>query len=74
MTPSLALVCLPRRVSALYRWRRRALLVLADTLPQRGLKVDRSAVLAEQVGERLVGQFLEILRSLASRSRAFQIS
>jgi hypothetical protein len=41
-----------------------AFLDLPHTLPQGGLEVDRPAVLAEQVGERLVGEFLEILHAI----------
>jgi len=43
MEPSLALAGLPRCVPALDRRRRRPLFYVADTLPQRRLKVDRPA-------------------------------
>jgi hypothetical protein len=38
-------VSLPRNVTPTHRWRRRPLLDLADTLPQRRLEVERPAVL-----------------------------
>jgi hypothetical protein len=52
-------VSLPR-VATLDRWCRRALVDVADTLPQGCLEVDRPAMLAEKIGERLVGKLLEV--------------
>jgi hypothetical protein len=52
---SLAFARLPRSVASPDRWRRRPLLDNADILPQRRLKVDGPAMLAQKIGERLVG-------------------
>ena len=56
--PSLALVSLPRSDRA--PGRRRTLLDLADTLPQRRLEVDWAAVFAQQIGEGLISELLEV--------------
>jgi hypothetical protein len=42
------------------RWCRRPFFDIADTLPQGGLKVDRAAVLFQQIGEGLVCDLLEV--------------